>query len=241
MEDNIFYFNDRLAPQEQCSQVCKALYDDYYVALEQEISTTFPDRQDLSDKLEAIERIRKSVEKIKWMARYGCAIVVQSLDVLSWRITVVSLQGWKNWIHASIYKRESTAIPDILCPAILEIGPVSKALYSTVEEKFDELMEKAQSEPTRQKHHKTPTFVWARLLDAMVLAKALSRDMVKAMRESYQGGSDDVGQHTSCLPRNTSFPLVASVYSAMLQLDECDSEHNACKKTLCVYYLHHLR
>jgi hypothetical protein len=237
MEDNIFNFNDQPALRVQSSGVCSKLYEHYVAVLEHEVAATF---RGLRTTLEGVKRIRKDL-KVTWMAPYGCAILVQNLDVLSSRVTVVGLGGWEDTVHAYIHNREATATPDIVRPAILEVGAVRKDLYKEVVAQFNELMQQAKLENTRQKHHKTPTFVWARLLDAMVKVSALSSSSVAAMRETYQGGTTDVGTHTSCLERNTSFPLVASVFSVMLYLDEFDKNHDAFRKTLCVYYMHHLR
>jgi hypothetical protein len=240
MEENIFHFNDQPALRVQSTEVCSELYEHYFAVLEQEVSSTF---KDLRATLEGLHRFKKDKITICWKATYGCAVVVQKLDVLSHRVSIVGLARWESMVHASIKcnDREATAVPDIIHPDILEIGALRKDLYHKVVKEFNELMNQANSEKTSQKNHKTPTFVWARFLDAMVTASALSSTSVEAMLETYQGGTTDVGRHTSCLERNTSFPLVASVFSVILYLDEFDHDHDAFKMTLCVYYLHHLR
>ncbi|CAB9529821.1 Protein of unknown function (DUF3645) [Seminavis robusta] len=239
MEDNIFDFNDRTALQIQSDEVCAQLYDHFLSAVEESVS--LPIFKDDARLIAAdLKQLKESVV-VKWMAPYGCAILMKDLDVLSTTITVIGLNEWNDKVHSSVNGRESTAIPNVLSPSVLEVGTVGKELCSNVIAIFHQLMQKAQSTFTREKHHKTPSFVWARLLDAIVQAKALPGSTVCVIKESYQGGTTDVGKHTNCLQRNTSFPLVASVYSSMLYLYEFDEDHDSFRKMLCMYFLHHLR
>ena len=177
-----------------------------------------------------------------WVSKHGCAVVVGNIDVMSRSIAVVALDGWESTIHASLEKgREATAMPDYSNPAFFEAGHIP---YNKVDavllEMQDKLRKAAASQRLPKKSHKTPSFVWAKLLDAMVDLKLMSTEQVNAKLECYQGGTTDVGLHTGCLPRNTSFPLVASVYSKMLCLSN-DYDHQRFYKALCVFYLFHLR
>lgn len=241
MEDKIFHFNDRPALAIQSNEVCAQLYDDFYNVLAEEVSNNVDD--DLLDSLQTrVENLFETVW-VTWMARYGCAIAVGDIDVQTYSITVVGLDGWKTKVHASVHKgRELTAMPDVTNPAILDVGsvPIRENLVQDLMNLLKQKLKESEKERTRQKNHKTPTFVWARLLDAMAEMEVISTDEVETMEDCYQGGTTDVGLHTGCLARNTSFPLVASVYSAMLFLDG-DHDHSEFHKALCIYYLHHLR
>ncbi|CAB9519066.1 Protein of unknown function (DUF3645) [Seminavis robusta] len=241
MRTKIFNFKDRPALKIQSDSDCAQLYDHFYSTVEDDVRSHFGSCKDeLSSVVASLKHLKESVG-VTWMAPYGCAIMVKNLDVLSTKISVVGLDKWEGMIHSSVSGREATAIPDVVRPCILEIGPVKNESCPAVMGIFLRLMQSAQSTATREKHHKTPSFVWARLLDAMVEAKALPKSTVNAIIESYQGGMTDVGRHTSCLERNTSFPLVASVYSSMLYLYELDEDHDSFRKMLCVYFLRHLR
>jgi hypothetical protein len=98
-----------------------------------------------------------------------------------------------------------------------------------------------QKEISKTKNHKTPAFIWAKLWDILVEQAILppKKTVTPLAEESCQGGTTDVGKHTRSLPRNTSFPLVASVLNAMLYLNG-DLERQEFYKVMSVYYLHHL-
>jgi hypothetical protein len=236
MEDGIFLFNDRGALVEQSDVACETLYHDFIGVLEQEAPSLLGDQGEL---VQYVKNLKESYE-VSWMASYGCAVLVGNVDIISKSITVIGLDNWKNIIHSSIDQgRQPTAEVDLTkSPAILPVGTIQASAVHKVLEKTKDLLRK--TEKGSSKNHKTPSFVFARMMDVMVELKLSLNTKVTAIRDCYQGGTTDVGLHTGCLRRNTAFPLVASMYSAMLILDG-QSAPNIFYKSLCVYFLHHLR
>jgi len=239
-EDKIFHFNDKPALQVQSDGDCEDLFVQFGDTPSAEASG------DLQDDLQAIAKDIEALQKkydVTWLAKYGCAILVGHIEVMSRSIAVVALDGWKTIIHASVeHGRESTAIPDIVSPSYLEAGhiPYDKVKEVVADMRGKLAMAAAAQQRTSQKDHKTPSFVWAKLLNAMSDLKLISVEQVSSKLGCYQGGTTDVGLHTACLRRNTSFPLVASVYAKMFYLSG-DRQHQRFVKVLCIFFLRHLR
>jgi len=81
--------------------------------------------------------------------------------------------------------------------------------------------------PGHQGNQKTPTFACSILLQVIMHTHGTL---------PMQGSTTDVGLHTGCCPRNTSFPLVLSTVQTMLRWNgERDDE--VFNKCILVYYL----
>ena len=232
----MFPFNDQPALTVQSDSVCQEMVDHFTQVLAEDMPCLFPDLVGLVDKCNTLW---KDTYRFEWMAKYGCALVIRQADALSDTIALIGLDGWKSKVHASVDGgREMTAEADIVNPATLVSGKVKKAALDDLMSSFRKGLNKAQSsQGNQQKHHWTPSFVWARLMDAFVETEALASP--HAGKQCYQGGTTDVGLHTGCLRRNTSFPLVLSVCSKVFEMNG-DIDHNDFYKLLVVYYLHHL-
>ncbi|CAB9516872.1 Protein of unknown function (DUF3645) [Seminavis robusta] len=230
MEGQVFDFNDQAALNVQCNDTCKCLFEDFVNIIKNDpfLETTVDD-------------LCWEEYEVTWLAEYGCAVLVQEIDCMTNSILVVGLDGWKTRIHASVPAgRQVTAVPDLANPAIMEVGSIpADGVSDQVLQALKDKLKSTQRERSRQKNHKTPSFVWSKIIDVLVEENHISQMDREVMQECYQGGTTDVGKHTDCLARNTSFPLVASVYAAMLTLQGHDK--HCFYQALSVYYLHHLK
>ena len=232
MEENIFHFNDRAALAVQCSSACKSLYNNFFHIVDG--NTYLP-------KLERnpFASIKEKYECIEWMPDYGCAILFGRLNSRESLIVVVGLDNWKDYVHESVIKREPTALPDVTKPFVLTLGQVPTSDIEDIKNEFSKLMSKKQS--GLQKKHCTPSFIAGVLLQVLQKeVKQLATMGEKASSPSVYGGTTDVGPHTGCLPRNTSFPLVLSTIKVMLESVGVSPDDAYFEKCICIYYLHYL-
>jgi Protein of unknown function (DUF3638) len=111
-----------------------------------------------------------------------------------------------------------------------------------------------QPQQQQQQHlgnQKTPSFLRAIVWNAMqeTIANASSAPAASTTATTtIQGGTTDVGLHTGCIRRNTSFPLVASLLCWTLRLQqqeqqqgEPDEDNQTFYQCLITYYIHHLQ
>ena len=251
MEDFIFHFNDKKALSIQCDDTCKQLYDDIVSKLihhehDQEISLK-------------IKEVTDKFPRILWLARYGSAVLVSSGSVMGYSMDLVGLDRWQRKVHASTETRGNTAYADVMHPAIFSFGEISKAsiekllepsaetsIEDSSKESIDKLLELFQKElqrseantgdNRRQSHghsgnQKTPSFAYS------VLYRILWDQKNQSL---IQGGTTDVGLHTGCQMRNTSFPLVLSIICVMLRF-QGEPNDQTFYKCLVVYFLDHLQ
>jgi hypothetical protein len=153
---------------------------------------------------------------IKWFARYGAAVLCQDAGSDGVNIKVVGLDGWDFDVHSSVNGRAKIARADVRSPAIFPHGLVKtnnvKSLWALFVSKLltSEQENTADRRGQRSGHlgnQKTPSFL------SHLLHKAAS-EVMKGEIElcgAIHGGTTDVGLHTGCIKRNTSFPLVVAV------------------------------
>lgn len=246
LEGNVFFFNDRPALTVQSDEICQQLFTHFQAALQTEetMLVSAHNQRSSLNVVALVQRVNDIAGKyqIIWCAPSGCAILVQKMDALSSFVTVIGLNGWECMVHSSVeVGREVTAKPNYAKPAIMELGFIPKANMKDLIKEWKNLMSGGIADPqTKPRKHKTPSFAWARLLDAAVSLGLVSSDGASAKAACFQGGTTDVGPHAGCLPRNTSFPLVASAFCTVLARDG-DCKHDLFHKALVIYYLHCLR
>ncbi|CAB9504630.1 Protein of unknown function (DUF3645) [Seminavis robusta] len=239
MEDLIFYFVDSPAPRCQERHECKKFFEDASKALTQHAEITVDQaREDLTVLAQRIVGLKDRCYRIEWYAKFGCAILFNRVDVSTLVINVIGLDGWTNKVHAWMDGRQVTAVPDVANPSIKPLGEISPDRVEELFETFAEVMTQRAKE--NKKLHHTSDFLWARFVESLAKMKLVPDRYEHAEEMDLQGGSSDLGRHTGCLERNISFPLVASVYCALLESDG-DKKHRAFHKMLCVYYLENLR
>jgi hypothetical protein len=222
MEDNIFYFKDQEALQIQDNSICEALYDDFWTGILCCDEKLRLQKQDLL-------RIKDSCS-LYWHARYASVVLVRRLDSTYSSIALVGLDGWKSVVHASLDGRESIAVPDVSSPAFYELGRSPTNAVEEILKMFNVALKESEVNNTgnrrgqnagHQGNQKTPSF--ARTVLWQVMNDTEDRQMI-------QGGTTDVGMHTGCVRRNTSFPLVLSAVHTILRLEgeEADEVFNKC-------------
>jgi hypothetical protein len=85
--------------------------------------------------------------------------------------------------------------------------------------------------PGHQGNQKTPSFVY------VILMQLIAPDTNQNL--PIQGGTTDVGLHTGCVIRNTSFPLVLSCLHTMLVFNG-ERNDDVFNKCVVLYFSHHL-
>ncbi|KAL3918409.1 MAG: hypothetical protein SGILL_004250, partial [Bacillariaceae sp.] len=161
------------------------------------------------------------VEEIKWFARYGAAVLFQDAGSNGVNIKVVGLDGWDVNVHASVKGRATIALADVRNPAVFPLGFVKKQNVESIVNLFLRNLSKSEVENTGDRrgqrsghlgNQKTPSFL------SHLLYKAIAKveEGKFETNASLQGGTTDVGLHTGCVKRNTSFPLIVSVLYSIL-------------------------
>jgi hypothetical protein len=233
MDELIFNYNDRRALQNQCDATCEKLYQDFLsVLLKSKDDAVIPKR---------ICQLRDKFHCHHWLARYASVVLFSPISVTASSITLVGLDRWERKVHASLDGRENTAIADVTHPAEFNLGTVSRDGIEDLLQQFDvELRESehntgsARRQSNRHEgNQKTPAF-------ASHLLKKILRGSQGQGPLPIQGGTTDVGLHTGCNPRDTTFPLVLSVVRTMCRHNgELDDE--LFKKCILSYFLAHLK
>jgi hypothetical protein len=232
MEYNIFPFNDRPALQVQDGYICQELYLDFWTKI-----LNCDDKLGISK--QNLSRIKDSCSSLYWLARYASVVLIRPLDSTYSSISMVGLDGWQSVIHASVDGRESTAIPDVSSPAFYQLGPSPIDEIDELLKKLQDALAESESNNTgnmrgqhagHQGNQKTPSFARTVLWQVMNDTKD---------RLSIQGGTTDVGLHTGCVRRNTSFPLVLSAVYTILRLEgeEPDQVFHKCVSNYLLAWL----
>jgi hypothetical protein len=230
MEDSIFTFNDKEALQVQDNDTCAALYQDFWTRLD--------NAEDLPD----LSLAKQSVSQLHWLARYASVVVVRPLDSHHSCLSMVGLDRWEHVVHASIHGRESTAEPDVTKPAFFGVGRVVTNEVDELLQQFDQALSASEANNTgnmRGQHgghrgnQKTPSFARAVLLETMLALSGVSDTPM------VQGGTTDVGLHTGSILRNTSFPLVLSLFHELLK-KQGESGDETFLKCVSTYFLSYL-
>jgi len=241
MENYIFDFNDRNALCVQDDRVCESLYRDFFA--------TLVASDELSSFRETVARF-ESQYQLHWLAHYGSVILFKSIDVLSSSATVVDLDKWSQAVHASVEGRENTAIADVTASVLFEVGPVPTARIDGILEQFRKALEESQANTGSARrqaaghngNQKTPSF--ARTILLQVIRDSKEAKLIEGVQDSQealsiQGGTTDVGLHTGCIPRNTSFPLVLSAFHTMLRFSG-ESPDECFKNCVVTYFMRQL-
>ena len=231
MEESIFFFSDRRALQCQDNAVCERLFDDFFERLAA--------NETLDLLQEKLSRIQDSVRKVYWLATYASVIVIRRLDSRYSSIALIGLDGWESAVHASIHGRESIALPNLTKPAHYPLGRLLTASVETVLCAFQGALDESEKNNTgntrgqsagHQGNQKTPSFARTILYQTMVKLDK---------KPDIQGGTTDVGLHTGCIRRNTSFPLVLSLFHELLKM-EGERDEDLFLKCTTAYFLSYL-
>ena len=232
MEQYVFWFNDSEALQIQDKAVCCRIFDDFWKRLEQQSS--------LIEWKGKVEGLKTSFDAIEWFPRYASSILVRRLDSTTSALGFVGLDNWEQLIHASVSGRESTAEPNIFKPLYVDLGQTTddiEEVIGTIRSELSQSEEASRAHLRRQSsssrgNQKTPSFLWS-----------VIRQVMSSSEDSgcpIQGGTTDVGLHTGCILRNTSFPLVASTLATVFrQSGEPDNE--LFLQCICSYFLSFLQ
>jgi Protein of unknown function (DUF3638) len=234
MEKSIFDFFDRPAVSRQDDHLCRELLEDFWHGLDQT-----SDLLKLPDRTE----VRKKYPRLEWKARYAAVVAFVPLDACKSYVSIVGLDGWKAGVHTSrTVGRQRTAVPNLTEPAVFGLGWVATANVDRLMRLLDEELEESErkfkgSQRGQRKgqdhrgNQKTPSFLRSVLQDVL-------QDM--GMESLIQGGTTDVGRHTGCILRSTSFPLVASVMWWLLDLHG-EEDDQTFLKYLIGYFVHYLQ
>lgn len=234
MEEYIFRFNDCRALQIQDNSVCNRLYHDFWTRILQHGK----DKYCLPTK--DLLHVEQSCSQVRFYAKYASAVIVRRLDSRYSFVTLVGLDRWESAVHASEgFGRESTSVPDVCTPARYDLCPAKTAKLDEIFRSFDDALRKSDLNNTgerrrqsafHQGNQKTPSF--ARTILSQVLSPGSEKDVI-------QGGTTDVGPHTGCVLRNTSFPVVLSVTATLLRMEGEETDEIFCK-CVSVYLLSYL-
>jgi hypothetical protein len=244
MDEYIFDFIDRPAVSRQDDNTCRELLEDFWNGLDQTSDLLkLPDRT----------KVRKMCPRLEWKARYAAVVAFVELDSCKSFVSIVGLDGWKSRVHTSrTVGRQRTAVPNLTEPAVFGLGWVATANIDRLMEQADQELLKSEQDCTgdqrgqRQGHRgnqKTPSFLRTVLQDvlrAMATQSAGGQLISHRPTDSIQGGTTDVGQHTGCILRSTSFPLVASVTWWLLDLHG-EEDDQTFLKYLIGYFVHYLQ
>jgi hypothetical protein len=241
MERFIFDFLDRSAVSLQDDETCQGLLEDFWNGLDQTGGwLQLPDRSVL----------RQSCPTLWWKARYAAVVTFARLDSRRSFVSIVGLDGWKSRVHTSRIAgvgRQRTASPNLTQPVVFGLGWVPTDDVDEVMEQVEQ--ELAQSErdctgdqrgqrPGHRGNQKTPSFLRSVLQD--VMEKHVAERPILGMHDSIQGGTTDVGLHTGCVLRSTSFPLVASLIWWLLDRHG-EEDDQTFLKYLVGYFVHYLQ
>lgn len=213
MEEYIFPFNDKEPLAHQDDIICVRLWNDLWKFVEESKDCSYFDATKLLT-------AKSLYSRIEWHGRYGAALLFQTTHVGGVKIIVVGLDGWTASVHASIAKRTPIAIADFRNPMVYSHQEIKEENLESVCAVLRQKLSKSEANNTgdrrgqhqgHQGNQKTPSFVSHLMKEA--IAEIESQ---KALNTSTWGGTTDVGLHTGCVLRNTSFPLVLSVLHTIL-------------------------
>ena len=234
MEDSIFWFNDKEALSVQSDTICQDLYNDFFSKL-----SGYEDSFDFQVDVGPFEEIKDKF-KIKWYAAYGAALIYWKKNSRDTMLVVAGLDGWNYHVHAWVGGRQPTARADVANPFTRHFGTVPTEKMQEILNGFSKMLQETHSNRNDQKNHKTPAFAAATLWHYLQ-KEGFSAAPVRA--RDNQGGTTDVGNHTGCIPRNTSFPLVLTSVKVMLNIVFGVHSNTLCLfgKAVALYYLQYLR
>lgn len=178
---------------------------------------------------------------VTWYAEYGCCIVANCVSSDAVVIELLGLDGWKFKVHGYEGERSAEACPE--SGVSLFNGFVHPEKYKKVIENIDSALKKAAELKGNERsaglntnggHQKTPAFVHAKVVDVIrdidgevfdsesePWSHAGSKDDGKQSISRPQGGMTDVGMHTDCRPRNTTWPLACAVIDRCFEAKGC--------------------
>jgi Protein of unknown function (DUF3638) len=245
MEESIFDFFDCPANSRQDDNLCQELLVDFWHGLDQ-----------MSHRLQLPDRtkVQTTCPRLEWKARYAAVVAFVPLDSCQSFVTIVGLDGWKSRIHTSrTGGRQRTAVPNLTEPVVFGLGWMATANIDRLMEQVDqELGESAESCTGNQRgqrkghrgNQKTPSFLRSVVQDVLddMETERVEENLAPQDRTTspIQGGTTDVGRHTGCILRSTSFPLVASVVWWLLDRYG-EEDDQTFLKYLIGYFVHYLQ
>jgi hypothetical protein len=241
-EESIFYFPDLPALAIQSDEKCSELYEDFFRVLQApEAFHGLPDTM--------IQNLHESCTRLVWKADYASVIVFRRQNSQRTLVWVIGLDGWKSRVHTSWSDgRESISVPDLTLPTVFGLGPVETIDIDKFVENVDEALRESERHSGYSRAHrkghlgnqKTPSFLRTIVWNSLQAIGSRGVDKPPTYERTIQGGTTDVGLHTGCLRRNTSFPLVATLLSWTLRTLG-DADDQAFFKCLISYFASHLR
>ncbi|KAJ3057627.1 hypothetical protein HDU99_007218, partial [Rhizoclosmatium hyalinum] len=170
------------------------------------------------------ETICKTV--YKWLPAYGCAIILEFVDVNQLHVNLMFLDEWT--YHSRRLGTDSNvefATPSLKNTGYIHLGMVDKDVFL---DKFATAFQKAisgakgRTGETRsaaggnQGHQRTPAFIKAVIIQILM---TMESDDVQEVQVPY-GATTDVGLHSGGRPRCTTWPLAIHALKIMLPTEE---------------------